>query len=318
MAETSVTTRTDPLTTPGLRVAAAAGVLLVAYSYLAALWPSRHSSTPRPVTIIRAWVNRPTGLGEDFGHLGTVLLLLVAGFAITGAVCTGRRARLARAGLIPLGIAVALGALVRVVGGGVLTDVAVVAPVVAAGCFAVSTSALLPLLHRHPVPAVFVPLAVACVVALLAGSAAGSEAARVAGSAAAFVPMLVVGQVSWMVRTGRLPNAVGVVFGLVCLGATVGADVVFPEYSAFWRPLGGVVASVLFLIALPRSGSFAATGPVRWLADRAWPLVLAVPVIGFPALDLLSGLPFVLGLPVAAAAVGVGGEALHRVVGWAA
>jgi hypothetical protein len=257
-------------------------------------------------------------LGEDFGHLGTALLLLVAGFAITGAVCTGGRARLARESLIPLVIAGALGALVRVVGGGVLTDVAVVAPVAALGCFTVVTSALLPLLHRHPVTVLFVPLAVACVVALLAAWAAGSEAARVAGSAAALVPLLVVGQVAWLVRADRLPNAAGVVFGLVSLGATVGVDLVFPEYAAFWRPLGGVVASVLFLIALPRGGSFAATGPVRWLADRAWPLVLAVPVIGFPALDLLAGLPFALGLPVAVAAVGAAGQALHLAVGWVA
>jgi hypothetical protein len=296
-------------------VASAAGVLLVAYSYLAALWPSRHSSTPEVVTVIRAWVNRPTGLGEDFGHLGTALLLLICGFAVTGAVWTGRRAQLARVGLIPLVVAVLLGALVRAVGADVLTDVVVVAPVAAVGCFGLLTPALLPLLRNHPTSAVLVPLVAAEVAAMLGGWATGSVVARVAVSAAALVPLLVVGQVSWLVRVGRLRNAAGLVIGLLCLASTVCADLLVPEDIEFWRPLGGVVATVLFLIALPRGGSFAAARPVRWLADRAWPLVLAVPVIGFPVLDLLADLPFALALPLALAAVGVTAEALQRTTG---
>lgn len=322
MAETTGTTalpRTAPLSTPGLRVATAAGLVLVAYSYLAGLWPSRHGTTPEVVAVVRAWVNKPTGLGEDFGFLGTALLLLAAGFAITGAACTGRLGRVVRVAAPPLVAAVALGAVLWLLGVQPLVDVAVAAPVGALVLFTALTAAVLPLLRRHPVLAAFVLLEIACAVCLLGGwlgGDGGSAPAHAAGSAAALVPLLAVGQVSWLFRANRLPAAHGVVLGLLCLALTVPADLLFPEYARFWRPLGAVVASLLFLIALPRGEALAGTRPVRWVADRTWPLALAVPVVGYPVLGLLAALPFALALPVAVAATGGAAEALHRRVGW--
>ncbi|WP_309110074.1 hypothetical protein [Saccharothrix sp.] len=320
MAETATPTRAPALTTPGLRVATAAGVCLVAYSYLAGLWPSRHGSTPEFVAVVRAWLNKPTGLGEDFGYLGTALLVLIAGYAITGALCTGRRALLVRAA-VPLVAAAALGGVLFLVGAQPLVDVAVAAPVGAVLLFTALTAAVLPLLRVHPVLAVFVLLEVACVIALVGGwlgGDGGSAAARAAGAAAALVPLLAFGQLSWLFRANRLPAAHGVALGVLCLALTVPSDLLFPEYTGFWRPLGGVVAALLFLIALPRGEAFAATRPVRWVADRAWPLALAVPVVGYPVLGLLAALPFALALPVAVAATGAAAEALHRRVGWSA
>ncbi|MEJ2852525.1 MULTISPECIES: hypothetical protein [unclassified Saccharothrix] len=319
MTETTAQVRTAPLTTPGLRVAAAAGLCLLAYSYLVGLWPSRHGSTPEVVAVVRAWVNKPSGLGEDFGYLGTALLVLVAGYAITGAAYTGTLSRVVRVAAPPLVVASALGAVLWLLGAEPLVDVAVAAPIVAVVVFTALTAGSLPLLRRYPVLAVFVLLEVACVVALVGGwlgGDGGSAWARVAGSAAALVPLLALGQLSWLFRADRLPAAHGVGLGLFCLALTVPADLLFPEYAGFWRPLGGVVATLLFLIALPRGESLAAARPVRFVADRVWPLGLAVPVVGYPVLGLLAALPFGFALPVALAATVAAAEALHRKTRW--
>ncbi|MFL6119766.1 hypothetical protein [Actinophytocola sp.] len=71
--------RTVPVTL--LRAGAA---LLGAYGYVLGLWLARHGLNPEPVATVREWVNRPLGLGEDFGPLAVMLLLAATGYAIGG------------------------------------------------------------------------------------------------------------------------------------------------------------------------------------------------------------------------------------------
>ncbi|GAA0224263.1 hypothetical protein GCM10010492_23030 [Saccharothrix mutabilis subsp. mutabilis] len=335
MAE-QVAHRTAPVVSPGLGVAASAGVLLVAYSWLVALWPSRHGSTPDVVVQVRLWVNKPTGMSEDFGFLGTALLLLVAGYALTGPVLSGpvlsgpvgsgpvlfgRLARVLRAGGPPLLVAVVAGAVLRVVGLPPLTDAAVTAPVGALVLFTALAFALRPLTRRSPGLAVFVLVEIAFLVTLAAGWLAGDDGsgpARLVGKAAALVPVLALGQLSWLHRAGRLPAAWGVGLGLLFLALLVPVDTLFPELKGYWHPLGATTALLLFMIAVPRGETVARSRLLWWSTERAWPLFLAVPVVGYPVLTLLDALPFPLALPVALAATVLAGEALHRTTRWSA
>ncbi|NUT99840.1 MAG: hypothetical protein HOY78_48305 [Saccharothrix sp.] len=321
MAE-QATHRTPPATasaTPGLGVVAAAGVCLVAYSYLAALWPSRHGFTPDVVLLVRTWVNKPTGMGEDFGFLGTALLLMAAGYALTGALYQGRLVRALRTAAPPLVVAAVVGAVLWLLGLEPLLDTAVTGPVVAVALFTGLTAAVVPLMRRVAGLGAFVLVEIACVVAL-AGSwlSGGPDAARLVGTAATFVPLLALGQLSWLFRAGRLPAAHGVGLGLLFVALMVPADLLFPELVGYWHPLGSVVALLVFLISLPRGADAATTGPVRWLAARAWPLSLSVPVVGYPALSLLEPLPFLVALPVAVGLTGLAADGLNRVAGWSA
>ncbi|MEV0677052.1 hypothetical protein AB0I60_11065 [Actinosynnema sp. NPDC050436] len=306
-----VPVRTAP-TAPGLPSVTAAGVLLVAYSYLVALWPDRHAHTPAVVEAVRAWVGKPTGLGEDFGFLGTALLLLAAGFALTG---TGLSTRVLRAGIPPLVAAVVVGGVLWLLDADPLTDAAMTAPVLALVLFAALTPALRPLELRAPALAVFVLLELACVAALLCGwwaAEGGPEAARVVGTAATLLPLPATGRLTWLARAGRLPVPHAAGLGLVGVGLLVPADLLFPDNAPYWHPLGAAVAVLLFLIALPHGGPLGPAAPVRWAARRAWPLALAVPVVGYPVLTLCAPLPFALALPVALASNGLAAEALHR------
>ncbi|MBW4719535.1 hypothetical protein [Saccharothrix obliqua] len=312
MAE-PIAVRTPPIA-PGVRVVTAAGVCLLAYSYLVGLWPNRHGFTPAFVEVVRSWVNKPSGLGEDFGFLGTALLLMAAGYGLAG----GRR--VVAAHLPVLAGAVAVGAALWAVGAEPLLDSAVTAPVLALVLVAALVPALRPLERREPGLASFVLLEAGCLVALLCGWLAdgGPEVLRLVGTAATLVPLLVFGRLAALFRAGRLPAAHGVGLGLLCLVLTVLGDLLFPEQVGYWRPLGATVAALLFVIALPRGVAAAGWTAVRRLADRALPLAVAVPVVGYPVLGLLDFLPFGVALAVAVAAVGLAGEGAHRAVGGSA
>lgn len=301
-------------TPPGVAVVSAAAVCLLAYSYLVGLWPSAHGAALDLVVVVRMWVNQPTGIGEDFGFLGTALLLLAAGFAVDASGWPPL-VRLLRGALPPALCAIAVAALLAVVGLEPLVDPAVTTPVAAVALFGLLVGALLPLLRRMPALGVLVLLEVACVLALLGGWAAGAgdlPALAPLGPVAGLVPLVALGQVVRLAHTGRLGRARALLLGLVCLVLLVLTDELFPADAGFWHPLGALYALLLFLIALPRGASVASARPVRWLADRALPLFAAVPVVGYPVLGLLPALPFGLALPVALAATGLVGELLHR------
>jgi len=73
--QVTVDTRTAPVTL--LRAGAA---VLGAYGYVLGLWLARQDLNPEPVATIRTWLNRPLGLGEDFGPFALMLLLAAAGY----------------------------------------------------------------------------------------------------------------------------------------------------------------------------------------------------------------------------------------------
>ncbi|KOX35245.1 hypothetical protein ADK67_02130 [Saccharothrix sp. NRRL B-16348] len=305
-----------------MSVVTAAAVCLIAYSYLVGLWLDRHGHSSDLVLVVRNWVNRPTGVGEDFGFLGVALLLMVAGFTISGAARaagTGRlpfATRLARRGLPALVLAAAVGALLLAVGAEPLVDPAITTPVGAVALFALLLLVLLPLHHRFPGLAVFVQLEVVCLLVLAGGWATSTgehDALRVIGLTAALVPLATLGQIAWLFRTELLFRWHALVLGLLCLALLVLAERVFPESAAFWRPLAAGYALLLFLIALPRGASIAATRVVRWLDSRALPLFVSIPVVGYAVLGVqhLVVTP-ALAIPISLTCTCLAAELLHR------
>lgn len=315
MAETRTPVEAGGTTLPGVRVVTAAAVCLLAYSYLVGLWPSRHDDAGDLVVLIRGWVNRPTGLGEDFGFLGTALLLMSAGYVIAGVDRWSAAVRLLRRVGVAVACAVVVGALLLLLGGEPLTDAAVTTPIAAVAWSGLLVAALRPVGRGTPWLAVLVRLEVACALAMAGGWAGAPDVLRVLGLVAALAPLTVLGEVAWLVRAGRLTAAHGFWLGLLAVALLVVTDGLAPELAGYWHPLGGVLALLLFLIALPRGAALATTRPVRWLSSRAVPLYVSVPVVGYAATGVLAAVvPATLAVPVAVVCAGLAAEGLHRVV----
>lgn len=303
-------------TLPGVRVVTAAGVCLLAYSYLFGLWPSRHGHPADALVVVRGWLNQPTGVGEDFGFFATALLLLSAGYAIAGVHRWPVVARLLRRWVPLVACGVVVGSLLLLVGAEPLTDAAVTTPLAAVALSGALVAALRPVERAMPWLAVLVQLEIACVLVLAGGWATGADGPvvlRLLGSVAALVPLTALGHLAWSARAGRSTAAQGVALGLAAVAVLVVADRVMPGLAGYWRPLGGVLALLVFLIALPRGAALAATRPVRWLSGRALPLYVSIPVVGYPVTGVLAqGVPLLVALVVGTACAGAAAEALHR------
>ncbi|WP_158850549.1 hypothetical protein [Saccharothrix deserti] len=316
MAETATPVEAGGTTLPGVRVVTAAAVCLLAYSYLFGLWPSRHGYPADAIVAVRSWVNQPTGLGEDFGFLGTALLLMAAGHAIAGVDRWSVAARLLRRVVPAVVCAVAVGALLLLAGAEPLTDAAVTTPVAAVVLAVLLVVGLRPLERSAPWVAVLVQLEIICVLVMVGGwatDAGGPDVLRLLGLVAGLGPLIALGQVAWLVRAGRLTAAHGVGLGFVAVALLVVADRMAPELAGYWHPLGGVLALLVFLIALPRGAAIAATRPVRWLSSRAVPLYVFIPVVGYAVTGVLAqGVPLVLALLVGTLCAGAAAEGLHR------
>jgi hypothetical protein len=330
---------------PGLSVTLAAAVCLIGYSYLGGLWLNRHGYSPSMLVLIRSWVNQPTGIGEDFGQLGVALLLLAAGFSIIAAAGRSRRALgVTLLGWYPLvASAVLLSALLITLGAEPLTEpdrvpiglsevlgnlllvnrlfdqpslVGLDSPVVATALFGLLVLVLLPLLHRLPGLAVLIQLEIACVLVLAGGWAteAGTHVLlQQLGMLAGLLPLLVLGELGWLVRARRLPTPHGGALGLGSLALLVVADRLFSEFAGYWRPLSSVYALLLFVIALPWSGAIARALPVRWLASRALPLFLSTVVVGYATLGMqYLVVPLPVALLLALMITCASAEMLHR------
>lgn len=331
---------------PGLTVLAAAGVVLVGYSYLFGLWTSRFGESPGLLVTIRSWVNQPTGIGEDFGFLGVALLLLVAGYLIseTASRLPARQfVRLLSRTAVPVAVgAVLVSVLLVLLGATPLTDpadaelsfaavitnlllvprlfgqpslFALDAPVTATLLFVLLVLAIRPLL-QHTLIAVIVQLEVVGALVLLGGwanEAGASPFLHALGLVAGYLPLLLIGQLAWLYRTGRLNARFGTGFGIAAVVLLVVHDRLFPELSDWWHPLSAFYAVLLMLIALPRGTSIAGSAPVRWLAVRALPLFFSILVVGYATLGLQSGwMPLVLAIPIALAVSGLCAEGVHR------
>lgn len=316
MAETVTPVEAGGTTLPGVRVVTATAVCLLAYSFLFGLWPNRHDHQAGLVVVIRSWVNQPTGLGEDFGFLGAALLLLAAGYVVAGVDRWSVAVRLLRRVVPAVVCAVVVGALLSLVGAEPLTDAAVTTPVAAVALAGLLAAVLRPVERGLPWLAVLVQLEIACVLVMAGGWAAGAggpDVLRLLGLVGGLVPLTALGQVAWQVRAGRLTAAHGFGLGLLAVVLLVVADGMAPELAGYWHPFGGVLALVLFLIALPRGAALAATRPVRWLSSRAVPLYVSVPVVGYAVTGVLAnGVPLPLALLLGTACAGGAAEALHR------
>ncbi|TQM81885.1 hypothetical protein FHX81_4271 [Saccharothrix saharensis] len=304
-------------------VARAIGIVMVAYSFLWGLWPDVHGELFDPVVEVREWFNRPVGLGEDFGPLGVMLLLLVSGY-----LGTSRDAdvvhRLVRVYVPLVAGAVLAAALIALhvevlpnrtgavpVPTDVLWDLTLVAhlapgapAVLALGwvltveLITVVTGALTKL-HRHA--CWLVPAAQLAVVAALVPFTEGLWLS--------FLPVAVIGQL--MGSRGRVPNAVvpgalGIAAWVIVAWAETRSDLV----NGWWYPLAACYAVLLFALLLRVGTTHRA---VLWLATRARWLLAATGTVGWAVLHVSAAAPFAVSAALATAATAGAAEAAHRV-----
>ncbi|TCO64578.1 hypothetical protein [Actinocrispum wychmicini] len=268
---------------------AALGICLVGYGILAGLWPARHGYSPDLSIVIREWVNKPLGIGEDFGFLGVTLLLVTGGMIATPTLVR-------RLGP-PLAAGVALGAVAMALGAHPLVEL--VRPVAAVLLFVVIWT----LTRRWPWLSVVLQLEVAYLL-VFAGAAPGADALlHHLGLVAEYLPALLIGQ---LIRLGTLR---ALALGVLCVGLPAVAEHLYQELSGWWHALTVVYAVLLTLLLRGRGIRFPV---VRWLSTRAGWLFASVAVVGYVALDLLSRLPLVVALVVALGLVGFAAEGGYR------
>lgn len=327
---------------PGLRLVVAASVCLVLYSYLAALWADRHGPSPRAVMLVRAWLNKPAGIGEDFGVLGLAMLLMVAGYLLAQAGIGTITALLARPVLLVMPavlVCVTASALVLDAGGEPLTDPADTSatpggwlagvllidrilgqpallplawPVTVAAMFFVLLLASLGMLPRRPMLAVAGQVVEAGAIVVLGAQVSGGPL-RELGLLAGFVPMAILGELIWLVRAGRIAAWPAGGLGVGAGAVMVTTHLLYAEWDAWWYPVTGLYALLIVLVALPSGAVLGRTLVVRWLASRAIWLVLTCGVIGYGLLGALEDrMPVRLALVLAILATGVAVEAGYR------
>lgn len=298
--EATTATRTAPVT-----LLRAGGALLGLYGYLVTLWLARHGSHPAPVAAVREWVVRPLGLGEDFGPLGVLLLLVCAGWTAAGTEFGPRRlVAVALPAVVASALAVAgvrLGLADVTTVGGVLAPLSWVVGLQLVGCVVA--------LDGRTWPAVLGTLAATGVLSVTAGDALGRPLL--------FLPLVLVGIVIRRVLDRKLPLWAGAVLGAGCTAAVLGADRVFPVLAQWWYPVTATYAVLLFLVAVHAPGATAAAvaaHPVtRWLADRAEWLLLLGGVVGVAVVGELRGVvPVPAGMVVALAATALAADLARR------
>ncbi|AOS60911.1 hypothetical protein [Actinoalloteichus hymeniacidonis] len=317
--------RTTARDSAALSVLGAVGVVLVLYSYLVAVWPSRQGETFGVVSLLRRWVNEPMGIGSDFGFLGTALIFLIAGYL--GA----RSMDVEPLGRFVLRLLVTFAALALVTSGLVfLAGLAggeayrgsglELGPDPSSGYFLLIISlfvlsALLcrPLARIHPAWAVAAQIVVSSVPVFLGAGAEGLP--RSLSLQFAFLPILIIGQLAWSVRTARMPLWLAVVLGMAAFQVMAWAERSYHELLPWWYPLSAVFAMLFFLLLLnhpPRFGLHAVFG---WLFDRRYPALLFTVTLGWATLSLLgpvvpTGLAVLASLLITLAAA----DGYHRLI----
>jgi hypothetical protein len=293
---TRLSTRTAPVT-----LLRAGGAVLGVYGYVVTLGLTRHGSDPAPVTAVREWVARPLGLGEDFGPLGVLLLLVCTGWTAGGPAF--RPLRLV-AVCLPAVVASALAVGGEALGlAGVTTISGVLAPL--AWLAGLQLIGWVVALDPRTWPSVLATLVAVGALSVLAQDTLGRPLL--------FLPLVLIGLVTRRVLDGALAPWAGLLLGAGCVAAVIGADRAFPVLAQWWYPVAATYAVLLFLVAVYVPGATAAAlaaHPVtRWLADRAEWLVLLGGVVGFAVLGAFAGLAGVL---AALLATGVAADLCHR------
>jgi hypothetical protein len=137
------------------------------------------------------------------------------------------------------------------------------------------------------------------------------------GMPALFLPIALIGHVTWRVMARTMPLWAGLLLFVACFAMILSADRHFDDLHKWWYPVAATYGVLLFLVAVRVAGPTAATvagHPVtRWLADRAEWLLLLGGVVGFAVLEpLRESLPIPVVMPLALVAVGLVADAGHR------
>lgn len=322
------------VTSPALTLVTAVATVLIVLSYLVGKWVELRGGQLWLLEELNRWVGRPMGLGEDFGPLGAMLLLLVAGYAIPS---PARIVRIGAAVAVATLVAYALAASAWTVPGErpmspgdllanlalvshVLPDRTLLLPlawvVLIAFCGWLSSLAVKRLPRRLRWLGYLAELVLVIDVVAVAANAPQLERL---GAAASFYALFVVGQVIRGVRTGVLPAGVGCMLACVAFAAVVLAERVLPANAGWWYPLAMVYVGLLFAISVTFAGRTAAavaSSPVvRGMAERAWWYLLFAGAVGHPlASALASVLPVQAALPVAVLGTSFAVEIAHRLI----
>lgn len=323
---------------PAIALLLACGALLVAYSYLVGLWPVRHGATPAAVLGVREWLTLPLGLGEDFGALGLGLLMIGGGYLAAGTAGGRLRpAALFAHAYLPYALAVTVSWVLLLAGGEPLTDPAQAGPAfgdylramlavdrlgggtvlvvtglpaAVGGLFCLVLVGTRRLARGLPSAAVAVHLLVPAALVVTGAAAIGWY--RGLGLLAWYAAFPVFGMLLRARRARRITAGGTGVAALGCLALTVAAERVFAELGIWWYPLTFAYAALLSLVVVEFGDRYGRAAPVAWLGARAWPLVLMVGAVGYPALTLLAPLPGWAALTLALAAVLGAAEAAGR------
>jgi hypothetical protein len=258
----------------------AASAVLAVYGYVAALWLTTHDMDPQPVVAVREWVNRPLGIGEDFGPFAVMLLLACTGYAAAG--FDVRRVVLVCLPAL-VAAAVAVGVLLAgldawtVPGGTPLVPLAWVTGLQLVACLVA--------LDRRTWPATLVLLAAVAALCLFAGDV------PLLGRPLLFLPLVLIGHLTRRVLDRVLPAWAGVLLGAGCFGAVLGVEQAFPDLARWWYPVAASIAVLLFLTTVrtagPTAARVAAYPVTRLLAGAAEWALLVGGVFTFAVLGLV-------------------------------
>lgn len=133
---------------------------------------------------------------------------------------------------------------------------------------------------------------------------------------ATFLPVLFIGQLISLVRSGRLPVGAGVAFGLLQFLLFVQADLTsdqWPPDVAFVRTL--VILLLVLLLCSRANGKLVSAKWVSELSKRTYAIYLLHIPVGFPLLELLTPITgYWVSVAAALAAVAVTTELMYRFV----
>jgi len=312
-----------------IAVARATGIVMVVYSYLFGLWPDRHGLRFELVVEAREWVNRPLGIGEDFGPLGLMLLLLASGYAATARPSNllGRVVRvylpvlvsaIVASGLVALGSEVMSNAAgVRPSATGMLWDVIMTAHLVPGGApllalgwvlcvelFSCLAGALTIALGGHAAWAV--PLGQLAVVGglVLVGEPAGHLALIIS-----YLPIAVIGQLLGSYHAKRAPGWALLLLGFTAWGLIAWAEKSFAQLDGWWYPLAACYAVLYFTTTSRMTLTTWSRLVTGWLAARTRWLLVFTGTVGWAVVDVATdALPFLLAAVLATAAVVLASE----------
>lgn len=302
-----------------LEIFRAVAAPLVVYSHIVALWmPIRGVSSP--VTgVIDDVARQPLQLQQEMGHLAVVLFFLVSGFIIseTGVVQRHRDFAVKRllrvypaliAAVLLCSTLLLLGAEVLATGQNAtvtpftmltnmtLVNYVLVPQVILIGVawtliiemiFYVLTFVLLPLLRRVPWAAISVELALIALVVLVARAA--GEIFFLFAVSVSYLPVVLLGQISWAVWSRRIPLWAGALLGTAAWLIYVWAGRRDMGRIDDAYELTVLIGFLLFVIGLLCEPKLRMNRVIDFMANRSYSIYLTHGLVAFPIMDAMVG-----------------------------